>query len=154
MLHQFAYISNEKQYFTDEDLRVLMMRAREKNKRMELTGLLLYDNGAFLQVLEGPQDSIEIMKQELLNDSRHENMDVIYSSDKLFEREFANWRMGFQILGSHKNKDYLSLDDRVKELLKKAKPNGAEAHDLIAQYTQLKNSSINLNLIGTNINVK
>ncbi len=99
MLHQFAYISNEKQYFTDEDLRVLMMRAREKNKRMELTGLLLYDNGTFLQVLEGPQDSIEIMKQELLNDSRHENMDVIYSSDKLFEREFANWRMGFQILG-------------------------------------------------------
>lgn len=145
MLHQFAYISNQTVNFSDDDLKFLMKYAREKNKRLELTGLLLYDKGTFLQILEGPEESIDSMISDISSDSRHENMDIVFRNDKLYEREFANWRMGLQILGSYNNNDYAQLDNRIKDLLNKAKPSGRETHELLTNYTRLKNSYINLN---------
>lgn len=145
MLHQFAYISDQVQKFSEQDLKQLMVQARAKNKKMELTGLLLFDKGTFLQVLEGPADAIAEMTAIIQSDQRHESMDIIYTNDQLHEREFANWRMGLNILNESNPSDYQALDTRVKKLLNEAEPNGELAHQLLTQYTNLKNSYVNLN---------
>lgn len=145
MLKQFAYISSQVIDFSQSELHDLMKQARLKNKRLELTGLLLFDKGVFLQVLEGPTESIDLITLHISEDRRHKNMDIIFTNSSLREREFANWSMGLQILGSNNHKEYVELDNRIKELLTKAQPNAQEAHTLITNYTKLKNSYVNLN---------
>jgi hypothetical protein len=45
MLYQFAYISHQVKCFSETDLQQLMVKARIKNKCLELTGLLSFDKG-------------------------------------------------------------------------------------------------------------
>lgn len=142
MLHQFAYISEEEFSFTQNSLNDLLKLARKKNKQLDLTGLLLYDNGLFFQILEGPKRSIQSIENDIRSDNRHKSMDVIYRNENLFEREFGNWRMGFKILGNNHHKDYSELDERAKDLLSKSKPNGKIAHDLLHNYAKIKSSHV------------
>lgn len=43
---------------TEADLEALLVQAREKNLRLSITGALLYENGHFLQVLEGEHPTV------------------------------------------------------------------------------------------------
>ncbi len=138
MLHQFAYTSQQAMKLTEQDLQVLLKQSRRKNKNLSLTGLLLYDKGVFLQVLEGPKESIDEIRETIKADIRHNQMDIIYTNENLHAREFSNWRMGFKILGDNTDKDFIDLDNRIKKLLDTAKPNSEQTHDLLLKYKKLK----------------
>lgn len=143
-LKQFTYISHQVHIFSTESLRDLMLHARRKNKRLGLTGLLLFDSPLFLQVLEGPVESIEQIISDLRADERHRDMDIIHTNDNLKEREFARWSMGCKILGDGLPNDYKELDNRVKQLLSEAHPNGDNAHQLLLEFRKMKNSYIDI----------
>lgn len=137
MLHQFVYISHQVDEFTLEGLRELMIQSRAKNKRLELTGLLLFDPPLFFQVLEGPEASIKQIAADIKADKRHRDMDIIYANDNLFEREFSRWRMGFRFLGTGDESSYQHLDERVKRLLRMSNPNGQLAHDALVEFSEM-----------------
>jgi hypothetical protein len=56
--------------------------------------MLLYDDGSFLQVLEGPRQAVETLFEKIKADRRHEQI-VLLSSREIEEREFSDWQMGF-----------------------------------------------------------
>lgn len=58
---QFIYASAASATFSPEDLRMLLAKARSRNTLYSVTGMLLYHNGSFLQVLEGPPTSVGII---------------------------------------------------------------------------------------------
>ena len=48
-MYQLSYISRETQSFSAEDLAQLLETARRNNAKTDLTGMLVYHNGTFLQ---------------------------------------------------------------------------------------------------------
>ncbi|NJO83577.1 MAG: BLUF domain-containing protein, partial [Blastochloris sp.] len=44
---------------TDDQLREILVKARDKNRRLNVTGMLLYRDRFFIQALEGEQEVVE-----------------------------------------------------------------------------------------------
>ena len=81
----------------DKDLLNILTTSRENNKTNNITGMLLYDNGSFIQVLEGEDQEVENTFINIQNDDRHDNVLVMQNRD-ISSREFAYWSMGFENL--------------------------------------------------------
>jgi hypothetical protein len=89
-----VYISTSVELMTDEELTEILNEARENNSAKDVTGVLLYSEGTFIQVLEGEPEAIEQIFARIYLDRRHKN--IIKLIDKpLEERNFAEWAMGF-----------------------------------------------------------
>ena len=62
-MFQLIYASAAVKPFTPQELTVLLAKARKKNSSMDISGMLLYHAGSFLQVLEGPDDAVATAAQ-------------------------------------------------------------------------------------------
>jgi len=76
-----------------------------RNEKNDITGLLLYANGLFLQVVEGPASAIDELMARLARDPRHHGINVL-SSTEVTEREFAQWSMGFKHVSQSDLREY------------------------------------------------
>ncbi|WP_299042758.1 BLUF domain-containing protein [uncultured Tateyamaria sp.] len=72
----------------------ILNTARRNNARDGLTGMLIYHNDRFLQVLEGPDAAVEDCLRRIEVDERHRRMRPLLS-EQVTERLFTRWRMGF-----------------------------------------------------------
>jgi Sensors of blue-light using FAD len=93
-LVQVMYASAALAAFTARDLAELLARARAHNEVCDVSGLLVYFEGSFLQVLEGPNDDVELLYQSITRDSRHTKCRLLLRTE-IEEREFGEWSMGF-----------------------------------------------------------
>ncbi|OWP64111.1 hypothetical protein CDA63_05115 [Hymenobacter amundsenii] len=82
---------------TTDDLRFLLRQSRRNNAGLGITGLLLYGNGRYLQVLEGLQMPLEHLFSVIKQDCRHSRVAAL-SAGPIQKRVFATWSMGFQKL--------------------------------------------------------
>jgi hypothetical protein len=112
------------------ELTALLQAARKHNEAAELTGMLLYTEGSFFQVLEGAPHAVEALYARIELDKRHEKVTKIVA-EAIPGRSFADWTMGFSqisrkelalISGSNDffsgSSCYLGLDSgRAKKLL-------------------------------------
>lgn len=89
------YTSNAREAFGDDDLRALLEQSRASNARRGLTGMLLYRAGRFVQVLEGPDETVHALVETIADDPRHTAMRVLIEQP-ITEREFGDWTMGYQ----------------------------------------------------------
>lgn len=92
-----AYVSSAVKEFTDLQLSVLLKRSRERNHRLQITGLLLYQGGNFLQVLEGAEPNVRALFQRICQDPRHKDIFTLFE-EPIPEREFPDWSMAFRDL--------------------------------------------------------
>jgi hypothetical protein len=93
-LIQLIYVSAAAKPFTAAELRELLARARAKNERLEVTGMLLYHQGSFLQVLEGPVANVDPLLATIAEDGRH-NRFLLLLRREIEARNFGDWKMGF-----------------------------------------------------------
>lgn len=91
---QLVYASAATQPMSTNELNALLRRARSKNRLYEVTGMLLYHSGSFLQVLEGPESGIETIYRSIDRDPRHVRPKIL-SRENIRRREFDGWSMGF-----------------------------------------------------------
>lgn len=96
-LVQIAYASSASQHFTKEELVALLTKSRRNNQAKEVTGLLLYKSGNFLQILEGESPVINEILQRIEHDPRHRGLLTIFKRS-VEQREFADWSMAFRNL--------------------------------------------------------
>lgn len=85
--------------FTREDLVELLSKARDNNASKDVTGMLLYVDGSFFQVLEGPEESVDALAERIAQDPRHDQMTVIIR-EPISKRSFSEWTMGFADVAS------------------------------------------------------
>ncbi|WP_188557330.1 BLUF domain-containing protein [Hymenobacter glacieicola] len=57
-MHHIVYQSSAVGLPTTAELKFLLRQSRANNQRLHITGLLLYSNGSFLQVLEGQAPAV------------------------------------------------------------------------------------------------
>ena len=76
----------------------ILRGARPFNGLNGVTGLLCAANDRFLQVLEGPDDSVGLALDRIHADHRHQHIEIL--SDRTVEtRAFADWSMAYRDLG-------------------------------------------------------
>jgi len=80
--------------FESEELANLLQVARENNAKLGLTGMLLYAEGSFFQVLEGPEDVVDALYAKIERDKRHTHVTMIIR-EPIPKRYFDAWTMGF-----------------------------------------------------------
>ena len=91
---QLIYASAQTTPFDDEALLALLEVARTNNEDLGVTGMLLYHEGSFIQVLEGPEATVEALYAKIGEDPRHHRTQVLFSCLQP-ERDFDGWSMGF-----------------------------------------------------------
>ena len=60
-----------------QDIQSLVGAAQFRNRPMDVSGVLVADSGAFLQVLEGPPDALEQLARRIRRDRRHHSIEVL-----------------------------------------------------------------------------
>lgn len=99
MPYQLIYTSTASPDLTQADIMAIMQKARENNKLRGITGITLYKNGNFMQVIEGEREVVESLYQSISRDSRHMNVMAIMTR-YVPEREFGEWSMGIRDLSN------------------------------------------------------
>lgn len=94
-LFSMTYASVAAVPFDDDALATLLESSRVANVATDLSGLLLYRDGRFLQVLEGPEDAVRDAIDRIGRDPRHRDVRVLVS-EPIEARRFADWTMGYQ----------------------------------------------------------
>ncbi|MBL8889016.1 MAG: BLUF domain-containing protein [Planctomycetaceae bacterium] len=93
-LVRVIYVSGATVPFSEDDFSELMSGAREKNARLGISGILLFREGSFLQVLEGPSVAVDWLFETIQRDPRHSRLLVVQRSE-IQQREFADQPMAF-----------------------------------------------------------
>lgn len=91
------YVSIATHPFTQDELIELLQVSRKNNTAVGLTGILLYKEGKFMQLLEGTKEAIDRTFIRVQHDPRHRDVITLLSGEQE-ERAFADFSMGFQNL--------------------------------------------------------
>jgi|KBSSwiStaDraftv2_1062776.scaffolds.fasta_scaffold224234_3 hypothetical protein len=94
-LHAIIYVSSAVHLPAPHEIEYLLQRARERNARAGVTGLLLHDAGHFMQYLEGPPDALLAIYDIVLADPLHHRVRELMS-ESIGEREFDGWAMAYE----------------------------------------------------------
>ncbi|WP_051609795.1 BLUF domain-containing protein [Terasakiella pusilla] len=94
MLKRLAYSSVARMDLTQDDLKDIIQTCRDHNETADITGVLVYTGNAFIQVLEGAEDSLTGLLGKIIKDARHEEVEVLLNVD-ITQRSFNKWSMGF-----------------------------------------------------------
>lgn len=130
-LHHLAYQSTATGTPTEQDLEELLVQARATNQAYGITGVLLYCEGQFMQVLEGPQEAVHLIYARIEHDLRHHYV-TKFTDGPISRRSFSNWSMGFKAVNPD---DFRHLAGYLHPALPAA-GNGAE-NDTSALHTLL-----------------
>ena len=93
-VYQILYHSRATQPPGEHELRALLEQSERSNACRQVTGLLLYSAGRYVQVLEGAQNDVAALYARIRCDPRHQQV-VTVSEGPGPRRLFADWSMGF-----------------------------------------------------------
>ncbi len=91
---QVSYVSRTSEPFSAEQVLELLVQCRDNNRERGVTGMLLYANGTFLQAIEGEDEVIDKLVEEIWKDPRHADIELL-SRKAIQSREYSDWSMGF-----------------------------------------------------------
>ncbi len=96
-MFRLIYMSRASREMSQTDLDSILDAARHNNSKVDVSGVLLYADGTFFQVLEGPKYEVEAIYNKVYEDDRHCRVKIM-SQRAVNERRFADWSMGYQRL--------------------------------------------------------
>ncbi len=76
------------------EVQAILTASRANNARAGVTGGLLFSEGCFAQVLEGPTEAVEATFERIQCDPRHGEVTVLQAGP-IPARDFPDWSMGF-----------------------------------------------------------
>lgn len=93
-IYQILYRSQATAQLSNSQLLELLQRARRANAEQQITGLLLYSEGQFVQLLEGPPAAVKNLYARIARDPRHNRVELVREA-LVPARQFAEWSMDF-----------------------------------------------------------
>ena len=116
-----VYVSSATGQFAEADLPNLLRQSRLKNRRLGVTGLLLYEGGNFIQVLEGAPAAVDGLYETIERDPRHHRT-IVLLRERIDRRRFPNWAMGFRARVPVPPEDTPALSDYLRRNLQEGGP--------------------------------
>ncbi len=77
-----------------EEIQRILLKSRENNRRDDVSGALLYNDGCFAQVLEGDRRAVEEIYERIACDPRHRDITMLQAGFG-GPRDFADWSMAY-----------------------------------------------------------
>jgi hypothetical protein len=99
-MHHIIYMSYALAPFTSGQLHQLLLSARRRNTELAITGILLYGNERFMQVLEGEETAVRALYELIRADPRHQHV-TAYADKPIPARTFSEWAMAFHPSSPH-----------------------------------------------------
>jgi hypothetical protein len=93
-MYYLVYVSYAIKPFTQRGLRNLLVHCRDNNIENGITGILLYIEGKFVQILEGKREKVKVLFEKIKRERRHNNVSRIQEGP-MASRNFPNFSMGF-----------------------------------------------------------
>ncbi len=93
-----------------ESLEVILEQSRKNNTKADITGILLFENGAFFQVLEGEEETVTSTYDNIEKDPRHDRVTKLIS-EPIAERAFGEWSMGYPKVSKKELLEIKGLND-------------------------------------------
>ena len=90
-----TYLSQSKLDWTDEAIDQLLERSKQNNATKGITGAMIYANGYFMQLIEGPQIAVDELYSAIEADPRHEVLSLLHSQE-IKDRHFSDWAMEYR----------------------------------------------------------
>jgi hypothetical protein len=87
------YVSSAAPDISEHDTVKFLNEARKANRKNDVSGMMLYIGGCFLQLLEGEAAKVDIVCRTIFRDKREMRMVL---REPISEREFPEWTMGFE----------------------------------------------------------
>lgn len=89
-----AYVSrttaNERGITLPAGLSNIVQMSRKRNPAAQITGILSYRQGQYVQVLEGPALEVDNLMAKVTADPRHKDL-WVFISERVIERSFDSW---------------------------------------------------------------
>lgn len=101
-------MSDSRDYESLDHLKLLYKKAQKNNLKNNITGVLIYHNGNFLQVLEGHIETVDYTYEKIRLDGRHKNILKVINIE-IEQRIFEDYNFGFTTIGS--NKEFTELNE-------------------------------------------
>jgi hypothetical protein len=92
---QLVYVSTAHEELAPQVLDAILVSSVKHNMPQQITGMLVYADGNFLQILEGAAAAVQETFDRVKDDSRHYGVLVI-AHEPVEHREFQQWSMGFR----------------------------------------------------------
>lgn len=89
-----TYVSAATTFLNPTELIALLNTARANNVALGLTGMLLYKDGNFMQVLEGEEAPLRHLYKKIEKDRRHSGL-IKLLDHPVETRQFPSWSMAF-----------------------------------------------------------
>ena len=121
-LHALVYVSAATRLLSADELRHLLERARERNAKEKVTGVLLYSNGNFMQYLEGSAAGLKKVYDVIKADAQHAGI-IELLREPIQSREFSDWSMAFRDIRAYGTASPPDIDDALSA----ARPVGSRA---------------------------
>merc|ERR1712226_1087388 len=86
-------------------LHEILVVCRERNAKVDVTGALYYENGLFIQCLEGEESAVKLTYDRIKKDTRHREI-KLFNEEIIDKPEFSRWHMA------------LVTPDEAKQILK------------------------------------
>ena len=93
-VYVWFYRSRETRPMTAADIGDILEVAWAHNAAHAITGMLVYYDGRFTQVIEGAESDIVELKQQILDDPRHTDVVTLFEGAQP-SRVFAQWSMAY-----------------------------------------------------------
>lgn len=94
-LVQLLYCSTPTSKFSISDIDTILERCSKNNPARDVTGFLIFDGKTFVQLLEGPTDSVKEIIEKINGDERHENIRILVH-EPTGSRHFGAWFMAYE----------------------------------------------------------
>lgn len=130
-LHQLIYMS--KLATDDSVLNSIHSHAVRNNTARTMTGMLLFAQGRFLQVLEGERKDVQHTFEKIKEDRRHDHVTLI-ADRPIVERSFSHWNMGFKALSENEAKANAELMAFFSQPLEESELDSDTAIHLLLAY--------------------
>ncbi len=111
MIYSLCYFSTANSSLDTIDFENLFEYVVTKNAHQEITGVLVYGQGNFMQIMEGTEEKVNSVFTSIKEDSRHHN--IIKVIEKEYDdRIFKKYDYGFKVV-----KDPRSLQELQNYIL-------------------------------------
>ena len=94
-----CYISDSAEHKISDKLESIYVKAKANNLKYDITGILIYKNQNFLQVLEGEENAVNQTYTRIVEDKRHKNIFEVINTN-IEERIFQDYNFGFTIINN------------------------------------------------------
>ena len=124
-MYFLIYRSQATQPVTEQMLKEILAQSRRRNPGMGITGMLLFFDNKFMQLLEGEESEVKLLYKDICADSRHTEV-VTLREGPVLGRLFPEWSMSFRSLSPKE----VAAEPAYKDVYTPGSPGAHDLHSL------------------------